>query len=149
VGLIIPAVFANALANDTRVTDLPGTTLKISRAAAVILLVAYLIFVFYQTKTHDTLFAEIYEIDEHKDADRHYDLAKEKLTFTECIVALTFAIAIVSLIAVFLVEQIHYIVQRGVSDAFVGLILVPLVEKFAGEFPLPPSSAFSNNLTLC
>lgn len=33
--------------------------------------------------------------------------------------------------AVFLVEQIPYIVERGVPDNFMGLILVPLVEKAA------------------
>lgn len=33
--------------------------------------------------------------------------------------------------AVFLVEEIEHIVDRGVSDNFVGLILVPLVEKAA------------------
>lgn len=71
-------------------------------------------------------------MDEHKDQDRHRDLAKEKLTFTECILAILIALTCVCLHAIFLVEQIHYIVEeRGVSDAFVGLILVPLVEKMA------------------
>jgi Ca2+:H+ antiporter len=44
-------------------------------------------------------------------------------------------LACVALIAIFLVEQIPYIVEHGhVSDAFVGLILVPLVEKIAGMY---------------
>lgn len=42
------------------------------------------------------------------------------------------ALALVTMHAVFMVEQIHWIVtSRNVSDAFMGLILVPLVEKFA------------------
>jgi Ca2+:H+ antiporter len=58
--------------------------------------------------------------------------AQAKLTFTECILALTIAIALVSIIAISLVEEIPFIIDnRGVSDAFVGLILVPFVEKFA------------------
>jgi hypothetical protein len=82
--------------------------------------------------THDGLFHEIYEADEHKDNDRHEELAKPKPTLTEALVALVISLACVSLIAVFLVHEIHYIVERGVSDAFIGLILVPLVEKLAG-----------------
>lgn len=31
----------------------------------------------------------------------------------------------------FLVEEIPYIVERGIPDNFMGLILVPLVEKAA------------------
>jgi Ca2+:H+ antiporter len=112
--------------------EIASETLKISRAVAIILLVGYLIYVLYQTKSHDGLFAEIYERDEHRDADRHKDLAKDKLTLTECVVALVIALACVSLIAVFLVKQIPYMMERGISDAFLGLILIPLVEKIAG-----------------
>ena len=54
------------------------------------------------------------------------------MTFTECIIALLVAIAFVSLSAIFLVEQIEPIVENnGISDLFMGLILVPLVEKLA------------------
>ena len=46
--------------------------------------------------------------------------------------ALAVSIALVTLIAVSLVEQIPFIVEeRGISDSFMGLILVPLVEKAA------------------
>jgi Ca2+:H+ antiporter len=55
-----------------------------------------------------------------------------KLTFTECIIALAIALACVSLHAVFLVEQIPYLVEeRHVPDHFVGLILIPVIEKAA------------------
>ena len=54
------------------------------------------------------------------------------MTLTECIIALVVAITFVSLHAIFLVEQIESIVANdGVSDLFMGLILVPLVEKLA------------------
>ena len=33
--------------------------------------------------------------------------------------------------SVFMVDEIPHIVERGVSDNFMGLILVPLVEKAA------------------
>ena len=102
--------------------------------------------------THHGIYDTVLEQDELRDQDRHLDLAKDKLTLTECIVALAIAITCVSLHAVFLgklssgivfslktadhfdlpVENIEYIVrERHVSDSFMGLILVPLVEKVA------------------
>lgn len=83
-------------------------------------------------RTHHGIYDAIFEQDELNDADRHKDLRKDKLTFTECILALAISITLVSIVAISLVEQIPYVVEeRGVSDLFMGLILVPLVEKFA------------------
>ena len=137
-GLVLPSVYYNALSGRTDlnlgVNEISSETLKISRAVAIILLFGYAVYVWYQMKTHDGLYGEIFEQDELKDADRHRDLAKAKLTLTESIFAIVIALACVSLIAVFLVEEIEYLVdKRHVSDAFVGLILLPVVEKAAGE----------------
>ncbi|PQE22952.1 calcium proton exchanger protein [Rutstroemia sp. NJR-2017a BBW] len=83
-------------------------------------------------RTHHGIYDTLFEADEARDEDRHKDLAKDKLTLTECIVALAISIALVTIIAISLVEQIEHIVDGyGVSDAFMGLILVPLVEKAA------------------
>ena len=83
-------------------------------------------------RSHHDIYAELLELDEERDEDRHIDLRKDKLTFTECILALVIALTCVSMHAVFLVEQIEYIVtERHISDQFIGLILVPLVEKAA------------------
>lgn len=85
---------------------------------------------FYQLATHHSMFSEVLEADEERDRDRDRDLAKDKLTFTECVIALLLGITLVSLLAVFLVIEIEPLVQHnGVPDAFMGLILVPLVEK--------------------
>lgn len=151
VGLVLPAVFYKSLLNNPDfVATTESTTynaLKISRGVAIISLVGYLIYIGYQTVSHDGLLHEIYEADEHKDNDRHEELRKPKLTFIEVCVALAISLACVSLIAIALVGQIHYLVEkRGVSDAFVGLILIPLVEKIAGTFyhfsePYAPTNA--------
>jgi Ca2+:H+ antiporter len=139
VGLVLPAVYNHALMGrtDLQITnagEIPLETLKISRATAVILLCAYAVYIFFQTKTHDGILGEVYEHDELHDKDRHEELAKDKLTMTECIFALAVSIAIVSMIAVFLVLQIPFIVEeRHISDAFIGLILIPVVEKAAGK----------------
>lgn len=122
-------------------------TVLASRGVAIISIIGYLIFVGYQTISHDGLFHEIYEADDHKDKDRHKELARPKLTLTEVVVALAIAIACVAMIAVFLVEEIPYIVERGVSDAFMGLILVPLVEKMA-EHLLAIDEAYDNQINM-
>jgi len=129
VGLIVPAVFSTALSTDNAVDN---RVLKISRATAIILMVAYGAFVFFQMRSHHGLYEEVLHADDAKDADKHRDQYKAKLTFTEAVVAIVFAITVVTFMSIFLVEKIEYIVdEHHIKDAFVGLILVPLVEKAA------------------
>lgn len=71
------------------------------------------------------------EADEHADLDHHEDVAKPKFTFTECIIAITLSLVLVTMLAVFLVVRIEDVVEAGVPDQFLGLILLPLVEKAA------------------
>ena len=56
----------------------------------------------FQLRTHHGLYAEVLEQDEQRDADRNVDLKKDKLTLTECGVALVIALTCVSMHAVFL-----------------------------------------------
>ncbi|KAI9702524.1 MAG: hypothetical protein M1836_001004 [Candelina mexicana] len=137
-GLIIPSAFATALAGPSTDTvqmtaqSLHQAVLKISRLTAVILLAAFLIYLWFQMRSHHGIYDAIIKADEEKDEDRHKDLSKSKLTLTESIIAIIIALTCVILIAVFLVEQIEFIVEEHhVKDAFMGLILVPLVEKVA------------------
>lgn len=70
--------------------------------------------------------------DQEKDTDRKRDLAKDKFTLTECIIALVISLTLVTMVAIFLVSEIEPMVEDyGVPDQFMGLILVPLVEKAA------------------
>lgn len=109
-----------------------AAVLNISRIIAVLLIIAYAVYVYFQAHTHHGIYDAIFEYDEHRDHDKEKDEAKAKLTMTECIVALVIAVALVSIIAYTLVHEIEPIIEDGgVSDAFMGLILVPLVEKFA------------------
>ncbi|KAH0294280.1 Ca2+:H+ antiporter, partial [Aureobasidium sp. EXF-3399] len=132
--LVIPVTYANALTGRANLgpEKLELEVVRISRATAIVLFLAFAIYTFFQMKSHHGLYDDILEGDEERDADRHRDLAKPKLTLTESIVALALALTFVSMMAVFLVENIEPMVKHhGVSDAFVGLILVPLVEKAA------------------
>jgi Ca2+:H+ antiporter len=129
--LAIPTVFDHSVTSFTaevlanRVTD-------ISRITAILLMISYLVYAFFQARSHHGIYDAIFEADEHVDRDGHRDRAKPKLTLTECIIALAIAITLVTFMAIILVEEIPFIVEeRGVSDPFMGLILVPLVEKAA------------------
>jgi Ca2+/H+ antiporter len=88
-------------------------------------------FIWYNARSQHSIFDEVLEADEHADLDRRADLAKPKFTFTECIVALALSLAVVTLLAVFLVERIEDVVEAGIPDQFLGLIMLPLVEKAA------------------
>lgn len=80
---------------------------------------------------HTEIFDEVLEKDEAQDADGHEEMVREKLTLTETVIAIAISLACVCMSAVFLVQEIEAVVERGVSDNFMGLILVPLVEKAA------------------
>jgi Ca2+:H+ antiporter len=107
-----------------------------------------MVYVFFQARTHHGIYDAVFEQDEHNDRDKHKDLAKAKLTFTECIIALVISVGLVAWTAVILVMQIEFVIERGhVSDAFMGLILVPLVEKLA-EHLTAIDEAWDNQINL-
>jgi len=149
-GLIIPAAFYGAIksAGTITTTDLNSRVLNLSRITAILLIIAYAIYVWFQMRTHEGIYDAIFEADEAKDRDRHRDLTKDKLTFTECVFALTVSITLVTIIAISLVGEIEFIISdHGVSDQFVGLILVPLVEKFA-EHLTAIDEAYDNQMNM-
>ncbi|KAK4666863.1 hypothetical protein QC763_304020 [Podospora pseudopauciseta] len=150
-GLAIPTVFHHSLINSGKLPEeeLISKTIEISRSMAVLLLIAYLIYVFFQAHTHHGIYDAIFVADEARDEDRHnpkYSHHSNRLTLTECCLALAVSIALVTVIAITLVDQIHNLVtERHVSDAFVGLILVPLVEK-AAEHLTAVDEAYDNQM---
>ncbi|OWP03534.1 hypothetical protein B2J93_7552 [Marssonina coronariae] len=135
-GLIVPAAFYTAVSTNGRTPEevVSDKVLRISRITSILLIFAYAVYTYFQIRTHESIYDAIFEEDEHMHHahEEEHQEAKQKLTFTECILALAIAITLVTVIAISLVERIDFIVHtRGVSDSFIGLILVPLVEKFA------------------
>lgn len=151
--LVIPTIYYNTLYGrfdgvnpPNNLATLESEALRISRATAIILVVAFAVYVFFQARSHHGLYEDILEADEQRDHDRHKDLRKAKLTLTESIVALMLALMFVSFMAVFLVKEIHFMVnERHISDAFVGLILIPVVEK-AAEHITAVDEAYDNQM---
>jgi len=132
VALVIPTIFATAISGSQPAEVTRSEVQSISRACAIILLLAFAVYVVFQMVSHHSIYDDILEKDEAADEDRELDMKKDKLTLIECIIALVIAITFVALMAIYLVQQIPFVVEeRGVKDAFLGLILVPLVEKAA------------------
>ncbi|OAX79060.1 calcium/proton exchanger [Emergomyces africanus] len=150
-GLLIPSAFYSALSGSTTANGpftnalLLENTRTISRATSVILLFAFFIFLFFNLRSHNSIYNEVLELDEERDEDRADELRRAKLTMTECIVAIVIALTCVSMSAVFLVGEIPSIVAQGVPDNFMGLILVPLVEK-AAEHLVAIDEAWDNQI---
>ncbi|RAL59680.1 hypothetical protein DID88_000313 [Monilinia fructigena] len=149
-GLIVPAAFNMAVKSANSEPDplvLADSVLHISRMTSI-LIISYALYVYFQMRSHQSIYDAIFEADEQKQEDYEEDLLKEKLTFTECVVALAVAISMVTFTAIRLVESIEFIVDEdGISDSFVGLILVPLVEKFA-EHLTAIDEAHDNSMNL-
>lgn len=146
VALVIPAIYSNSLTGRLSSEELEAGALRISRATAIVLLIAFCVYVWFQIRSHHGLYEDILEADEERDHDRHRDLAKPKLTLTESILALLFALTFVAFMAIFLVQEIEFIrEEKHVKDAFLGLILVPLVEK-AAEHITAVDEAYDNQM---
>ncbi|SMY23086.1 unnamed protein product [Zymoseptoria tritici ST99CH_1A5] len=138
-GLLIPSAFYSALKSETvsalqeKFTEgkLEEDIVRISQWTSIALIVAYLCYLIYSCTSAHSIFDEVIEMDEHADADREDDMAKAKLTLTETFAALAIAIAFVTWLLIILVGNIEEVVEAGVPDQFLGLILLPLVEKAA------------------
>lgn len=151
--LLIPSAFYTSISGltTTQESKYPLQTLlqdtrSISHYTSIILIVTYIIYLIYHGFSAHSIFDDVLLQDEEMDADRHRDLAKRKYTLTEAIIGILIATACVTLLVIFLVEEIRYIVEeKGVPDAFVGFILVPLVEKLA-EHVTAVDEAYDNQI---
>jgi Ca2+:H+ antiporter len=106
-GLVIPSIFYNSLSSNYDTVFLEERALHISRITAIVLLVAFCVYLWFQIRSHHGLYEDILEADEKQDHDRHKDLLKAKLTFTEAVVGVVIGVTFVSFMAVFLVQQIE------------------------------------------
>jgi Ca2+:H+ antiporter len=145
-GLLIPSAFYSALKSEAAPEfeppfgalhdkftkgKLQTDVLQISRVASIALMFAFALYIWFCASSQHSIFDEVIEMDEHRDADRDEDLQKPKFTMTETMVALAVSLVCVTLLLVFLVDEIEHVVKSGVPDQFLGLILLPLVEKAA------------------
>ncbi|KAL8802823.1 MAG: hypothetical protein Q9182_003583 [Xanthomendoza sp. 2 TL-2023] len=146
-GLLIPSAFYSALKGETTVSKsslgfvilkdkftteaLQRDILKISQLTSIVLIIAFGCYLFFNAQSQHSVLHEVIEMDEHRDLDSHEDQSRMRYTGTETIVALIVSLVFATLLLIYLVEQIEAVVHSGVPDQFLGLILLPLVEKAA------------------
>jgi Ca2+:H+ antiporter len=102
-----------------------ATILELSRGTAIILLTLYVLYLFFQLKTHSDIFDE-----EQQDSDE----AEEPriLSPISAGVALLLVTLLVAICAEYLVGSIESVVKStGISRTFIGLILLPIVGNAA------------------
>ncbi|CCG83433.1 Vacuolar calcium ion transporter [Taphrina deformans PYCC 5710] len=117
--LLLPAAFHLAVPNSQ---NLDSEILFLSRGTAVILLVIYCLYLFFQLKTHASFFDEANENEDEEAKISPYTAGAMLVVVT----------VIVAFCADFLVGSIDEIVsETGISKTFVGLILIPIVGNAA------------------
>lgn len=113
--------------------------LSLSRVASIILLVFYILYVYFQTWSHAYLFNECNEEEESGGAE---------LTILASSLVLIISTVAVAICSDYLVDSVDGFVETlGVSRAFIGLIIVPIVGN-AGEYVSTVKWARSNMINL-
>lgn len=93
--------------------------LVISRITAILLMFAYFLYIIFQMKSHHELLEVMLEAEEAVLEGKASIHKEDKLCLTECVISLSLALTMVTLLAINLVEQIPFIVkEQGVSESF-------------------------------
>jgi len=125
--LIIPATMYATMANgnnsDRETND---NILLLSHGTAIILLILYILYLYFQLYSHHNLFADV----ESQGGDEEED--EVLLSPVAAGIALVVVTVMVAICAEFLVDSIDSIVESAhISKTFVGLILIPIVGNAA------------------
>jgi len=120
--LIIPATLYSVMKPESETTE---SVLTLSRGTAVILLLLYVLYLFFQLKTHASLF------DEETQAEGTEE--EEPLMGPwPAAAVLIMTTVLVAICAEYLVDSIEGIVAKtNISKTFIGLILLPIVGNAA------------------
>lgn len=133
--LIIPSVLYSSISAKSH--DVEASVLSLSRAASVVLLIFYLVYLYFQLKSH----AELFEDDEEEEEE-------QVLGPWPASIILVLATLGVTVCSDGLVESVDgFVDQWHVSRAFIGLIVVPIVGN-AGEFNTVINSSIKGKMDL-
>lgn len=136
--LIIPSILdATTHSKSDAVHD---SVLSLSRATSVVLLIFYLVYLFFQLKTHANLFVD--------DSGTEEEEEEIKLGPWPASAVLITATLGVTACSDYLVDSVDGFVEVwGVSRAFIGLIVVPVIGN-AGEFNTAITAAMKDGMDL-
>lgn len=133
--LIIPATLYASLSPSHSKATTDNNILILSHGTAIILLVLYVMYLYFQLKTHTQLFEEVQDglgpdtenQAHHQEEEEHHIL--NPLAATIALVVVTILVAVC---ADYLVGSIDSIVEKtGMSRTFIGLVLIPIVGNAA------------------
>ncbi|KAJ5295496.1 hypothetical protein PENANT_c001G10084 [Penicillium antarcticum] len=134
--LIIPSVLYSTISSKS--PDVEQSVLSLSRAASVVLLTFYLVYLYFQLKSHSELFVD----------DEPEEEEEQVLGPWAASIVLILATLGVTVCSDCLVESVDGFVEKWhVSRAFIGLIVVPIVGN-AGEFNTVVNSSLKGNMDL-
>lgn len=113
-----------------------STILMLSRGTAVILLVLYVLYLWFQLRTHHNLFGpdggESTLAPDSEDPDAQEDEEETHLSPWAAAGVLVVVTVLIALCADYLVDSIDALVERAhISRNFIGLILIPIVGNAA------------------
>ncbi|KAI9152397.1 hypothetical protein H9P43_009187 [Blastocladiella emersonii ATCC 22665] len=145
--LLIPAAFVGAAKTDLKETE--GRVLALSHFTAIILLVVYFLYLYFQLSTHSHLYDEKASRDPNAPETEDDEEAEVPvLTSVFAGVLLLLSTVCVALNSEFLVGSIEGVSKQwGMSETFVGLILLPLVGN-AAEHVSAVTFAMKNKMDL-
>jgi Ca2+:H+ antiporter len=134
--LIIPATLYAALRSSKAETD--QHILMLSHGTAVILLVLYILYLYFQLYSHTHLFdvkaqqAQQADVEAGQAEDEEEQKEGQVLTPIAAGVALVIVTILVAVCAEYLVDSIDSIVETAhISKTFIGLVLLPIVGNAA------------------
>ncbi|KAF2003698.1 hypothetical protein P154DRAFT_519919 [Amniculicola lignicola CBS 123094] len=121
--LIIPATLYAALRTSESETN--KNILMLSHGTAIILLILYVLFLYFQLKSHHQLFDDV-------ESQPEDDESGKILSPVAAGIALVLVTVLVAVCAEYLVDSIDSIVETAhISKTFIGLILIPIVGNAA------------------
>jgi Ca2+:H+ antiporter len=131
--LVIPATLYAAMDSGTKhkAGETDHNIELLSRGTSIILLILYILYLYFQLKSHHSLFNDLENQEETSNEDgEHQD--GDILSPVAAGIALVVVTVMVSVCADYLVSSIDSIVETAhISRTFIGLILIPIVGNAA------------------
>jgi Ca2+:H+ antiporter len=154
--LMIPATLYAAISNGTSTKHGDNTTtpddnaqkniLILSHGTSIILLMIYVMYLYFQLRSHSELFEEMNSSDAENGAEEEEEVERVLNPW-----AATVALVVIILVAIcadYLVGSIDSMVQKtGRSKTFIGLVLIPIVGN-AAEHVTAVVVAYKNKMDL-
>jgi len=141
IGLIVPAVLHWL----SRLSPDPPRELELDTAIAVVLFVTYTISLLFQLRTHRNLYGSPPESSPEEEADADLEAAATHGNVRQAIITLLLATVGVVVMSELLVDEVTETARRlGMSELFIGVVIVALVGNAAEHYSALVMAARNN-----